>query len=530
MCKPATRFSLSLLLATSTLTGLSQTPATAPNGARPASIHGGPVLRPVPRTQPSSLAPAVRHNPQHEGWDLRWRRSRQAPAVPPNPSPNVPTSRAASSHAAPLSSAGAPHANLQVAPREPDLKPVASSDVSQATWLTPAADPFASPDELRAGSQRPQPSMPDYFEDPFGDDPLPDESNANSSQRPGRSEPNSSSSQLSSTDALRDNTQEPVLEEEFELPPPRNPTIAPVLPNETRPMNELRGSTGNAGQSSLFDELNLSEADDRSEQLDQFERLGAPDPQPEASLFAPSTPPAQTPALAPAPQQPLQSLPQPGNEQEVEPSGPSLGDMLRVQAPNDGQRPLDDTDESLPPPTPPRAEDQADDMQFDNPFQQRDDDADTADKNRLNSDSAEESGSASGRYDDQTARKAAGFSCDDFRKRIAEQTIDQVSLDISPPYRPDEFDMARYERLKADFDEKQSIRVWRSRDGRQLAVGRLRNLAYENAVIETEYGSEEDLPINRLSEADIAYITENWDSPRNVSSSKWHTRHGNGLT
>ena len=106
------------------------------------------------------------------------------------------------------------------------------------------------------------------------------------------------------------------------------------------------------------------------------------------------------------------------------------------------------------------------------------------------------------------------FSCDDFRKRIAAQTIDKISLDVSPPFRPDEFDMRRYEELKADFEERQVLREWISRDGRELAKGRLRDLAYENAVIETEDGRIERLPISRLSEGDIAYITENWGLPR----------------
>ena len=106
------------------------------------------------------------------------------------------------------------------------------------------------------------------------------------------------------------------------------------------------------------------------------------------------------------------------------------------------------------------------------------------------------------------------MSCTDFRQRIAEQDIRQVSLDISPPYRPDEFDTKRYEKLKADFDEKQSIRQWRSIDGREIASGRLRDLAYEKAVIETESGSTEELAVSRLSEADIAYIAENWGLPK----------------
>ncbi len=105
------------------------------------------------------------------------------------------------------------------------------------------------------------------------------------------------------------------------------------------------------------------------------------------------------------------------------------------------------------------------------------------------------------------------INCEDFRKRIAEQTIDKVSLDISPPFRPDEFDMERYKELKADFDDKQVIRRWVNRNGRQLAKGRLTDLAYQKAVIETEQGSIERLPIDQLSEGDIAYITEEWGLP-----------------
>jgi hypothetical protein len=114
----------------------------------------------------------------------------------------------------------------------------------------------------------------------------------------------------------------------------------------------------------------------------------------------------------------------------------------------------------------------------------------------------------------QSPSRAADFSCEDFRKRIAAQTIDLVSLDVSPPYRPDELDQERYERMKADLLESQSIRQWRNRDGEPMATGRLTDLAYEKAVIETEEGKLERLPINRLSEGDIAYITDNWGLPK----------------
>lgn len=115
--------------------------------------------------------------------------------------------------------------------------------------------------------------------------------------------------------------------------------------------------------------------------------------------------------------------------------------------------------------------------------------------------------------DDGPSRRASGLSCDDFRSRIAAQTIDQVSLDISPPYRPDVIDEDEYLKLKVRFDERQESRTWRSIDGRPMGTGRLVDLAYEKAVIVTEFGAREELAINRLSEADLGFISENWGLP-----------------
>lgn len=115
--------------------------------------------------------------------------------------------------------------------------------------------------------------------------------------------------------------------------------------------------------------------------------------------------------------------------------------------------------------------------------------------------------------DEGPASSGTGLSCEDFRNRIEESTIDQVSLDISPPFRPDVIDEDEFQNLKSKFNDKQASRVWRSHDGRPMGTGRLRDLAYEKAVIETEFGTEEDLPLNRLSEADLAYISQNWGLP-----------------
>ncbi len=106
-----------------------------------------------------------------------------------------------------------------------------------------------------------------------------------------------------------------------------------------------------------------------------------------------------------------------------------------------------------------------------------------------------------------------GLSCEDFRQRISQDSIRDVSLDISAPFRPDVLTEEEYEKVKSEFDEKQPIREWKSIDGKLLAKGRLRDLAYEQAVIDTDFGTTEEVPINRLSESDLGYISQNWGLP-----------------
>ena len=110
-------------------------------------------------------------------------------------------------------------------------------------------------------------------------------------------------------------------------------------------------------------------------------------------------------------------------------------------------------------------------------------------------------------------QKTIEYSCDKFRASIAATKIQDVSLDISPPFRPDVIELDKFESLKSKFDESQKIRDWQSIDGRKLGRGRLRDLAYEKVVIETEFGTIEQLPVNRISEADLEYLGKNWGLP-----------------
>jgi hypothetical protein len=340
---------------------------------------------------------------------------------------------------------------LQVVSTAPELQ-----SVSQATWLS---HPQRSDDLVPPSRGK----STDAFTNPFGDDPAPRNSAVPVATSPQQSPP------------------------DLNFPVP-DPQADAALPSDNRPMNELRSGAAENTSESLFDSL---QSPDEPE-------LTLPEP--------PQAKPKSAPQLTPRE------------------DGPSLGDMLRDNDPQQDAK--DESDESnakepdaeLPPPK--RALDRSDDEDFDtNPFDRLRDDksADERDRDRLNAgeDKEDPSRSKSDRsgLDDEDDPKPKAITCADFRERIKRETIDRVSLDISPPYRPDEIDMERYEKLKARFDEKQSIRQWRSIDGRELAAGRLRDLAYEKAVIETQYGAVEELPINRLSEADLAYISENWGLP-----------------
>lgn len=110
-------------------------------------------------------------------------------------------------------------------------------------------------------------------------------------------------------------------------------------------------------------------------------------------------------------------------------------------------------------------------------------------------------------------RRPDRFSCDVFRSAMEARTIDRISLDISPTFRPDLLEADEVERERHKFKEKQAIRQWRSMEGHVMATGRLSDLSYEKVVIEAEHGGTEEIPLNRISEADLTYINEEWRLP-----------------
>ncbi len=393
----------------------------------------------MPKTG-SQLLPAntpVAHNPQHDGWNLQWRKSPQlqptvavapstssAAAAPANEQARHAASQAEVFSQPPQSIGQASGVNTSSQPavrQVSSLRPVdrnidlAEAPVARTAWAQPQfglPENAPIPAEEPNAFQVPVPQADDFFSNPFGDDAKP-----------------------------------------AELPAPAPPAkqAAPALKADSRSMDDLRND--------LRRELNAKQPMQGN---------------------APLNPPAKKP------QAPLAD------------DGPSLREMLQRERPDN----LGDADTDSPSDR---------EEQFDNPFPKPDAKSRAADEEKRSND-AYRPGTPFGSEDDNLKRRS-GLTCEEFRQRIADQSIRDVSLDISPPFRPDVIAEDEYQKLKQKFDEKQETRQWRSIAGLPLASGRLVDLAYEKAVVRTEYGSTEELPINRLSEADLAYIADNWGLP-----------------
>jgi hypothetical protein len=180
-------------------------------------------------------------------------------------------------------------------------------------------------------------------------------------------------------------------------------------------------------------------------------------------------------------------------KEQIQPRDPSAGDARDTRSPSDqsglpGQR----FDES--------------------PFDQERANRDAVDRLRPGADESDQPVIMPPR--DTAMIKPNDLSCEEFRDRIARETIYRVSLDPSPPFRPDLFDAKDYERQFEKFESRQELRPWRNADGQVIATGKMIKLAYEQVMIETANGTKVELPMDRLGEGDLAYVSENWGLPK----------------
>jgi hypothetical protein len=92
------------------------------------------------------------------------------------------------------------------------------------------------------------------------------------------------------------------------------------------------------------------------------------------------------------------------------------------------------------------------------------------------------------------------------------RSISQISLDITPAFEPNEDDLliaARHQREKLATSPS---RVWRDRDGKQVAEGRLTDYRYGQVWIDTDKGRK-SVPFQELSNEDLCFVSAWWGIP-----------------
>lgn len=435
----------------------------SPLAAQDSGWHGNPGLRPVPKVRSAEIAtnPAGgSEQTQRPGWNLQWRTS---PEIAAEQARHV--SDAAFAQTPPVRPAAQAFSTENYTPRVV----AASGSSREASTRLPQANslrPVASANLQQVAWTSPQSGSPSNGfslpEADFNGPALAPPSPAEPSSLGLGPQPSGSSEQV--------------------LPPPGLSTPAPAQTPPRPADGTVPGKAPN----------------------DNLEKLFGFGPATDKRSAGPGTAPAQPNADGSSIRDMIQG----------EPAGPSLLQPaptqprnLQVLPPGIPQRESADSPSDLESFTP-------------NPFENRDSNRGTrggleSQRDRLDGDRLERSGPPEilGTSEEGPANSGTGLSCDEFRERIRSATIDQVSLDPSPPFRPDVIDVKEFDKLKDRFNENQKIRTWRSIDGRPMGVGRLDDLAYENAIIRTKFGTKEELALNQLSEADLAYISQNWGLP-----------------
>jgi hypothetical protein len=97
-------------------------------------------------------------------------------------------------------------------------------------------------------------------------------------------------------------------------------------------------------------------------------------------------------------------------------------------------------------------------------------------------------------------------------KAAQERMIQNISLDIAPPFDLDE------RGIPTDKDKQQKLakvpsRTWMSQDDQILATGSLSDLRGKKVWVRTEDGNEQPIPLEALSRDDLCFLTAHWRLP-----------------
>lgn len=106
--------------------------------------------------------------------------------------------------------------------------------------------------------------------------------------------------------------------------------------------------------------------------------------------------------------------------------------------------------------------------------------------------------------------------CRDFRTHVAENTIQRISLNISPSIKPDAADATDEEQARALKLAESDIRSWRNRSGEVVARGQVVDLNFGRVHIEGEDGVAK-IPVRQLSDDDWCFLAAWWGVPTECS-------------
>jgi len=109
-----------------------------------------------------------------------------------------------------------------------------------------------------------------------------------------------------------------------------------------------------------------------------------------------------------------------------------------------------------------------------------------------------------------------GEQCQHARRHVRENTIDKISLNISPSFKPDATTQAEVDQARTLRLAQSAIRSWRNREGEVIARGQVTDLQFGRVFIEEE-GKVEKIPVRELSDDDWCFLAAWWGVPTECS-------------
>jgi hypothetical protein len=105
-----------------------------------------------------------------------------------------------------------------------------------------------------------------------------------------------------------------------------------------------------------------------------------------------------------------------------------------------------------------------------------------------------------------------GVNCDTLRQSVDDADIRTINVDMSPAF-VEGYRGTRTNSSKESFIRNAPMREWYGVDGTRVTYGKLVDLAKGKVVIETPEGQRVSYLFNRLSNPDLAYVTDSWGLP-----------------